>query len=105
MISSFHQRGADLFKLSPNHSLALLLQLGSIINSVTLSTEGDSISWTLSWTNASTVRSCYHVLNDGGLRSQFKSTIWKCIAPLKIKVFAWLVMKDKILTHANLLRK
>ena len=31
--------------------------------------------------------------------------IWKCEAPLKIKVFTWLVIHDKILSKENLAKK
>ena len=56
----------------------------------------------ISANKAFSVKSCYDILNDGRVRSIFRNSIWKSIAPFKIKVFAWLVVHDKILSIANL---
>ena len=77
----------------------------NIMESLSLSSEEDNLQWTLTSNNIFSVKSCYGFLNDGGLRSQFMNSIWKCSAPLKIEVFAWLVTHDKIFSKANFLRK
>ena len=70
-----------------------------------LSSNDVSISWLASSDNLYSVKSCYALLNDGGLRSQHGNDIWKCNAPLKIKVFTWLVIHNKILSRENLTKK
>ena len=89
MKSSYKTRGVDLF--NSNHVL--------------LSNEEDSISWLLTQSKAFSIKSCYETLNDGGLHSTFKTNIWKNAAPLKVKLFTWLALKDKILSCANLAKR
>ena len=109
MILACRDRGMDLFSLNhnlnQNHSLSLIRHFNGIINSVFLSSEEDSISWTLSESKNFTVKSCYDILNDRGLRSVFKTSIWRSAAPLNVKFFAWLAFHDKILSRANLVKK
>ena len=105
MISSYHYRGVDLFNINPNHSFSLLPYLSSIINSVFLLAEEDKILWMLSQTKDFTIKSYYDILNDGELHSVFKNSIWKCAAPLKVKIFTRLAFKDKILSWANLAKR
>lgn len=80
-------------------------QFITIMVSLNLSSGEDNLQWILTSNQIFFVKSCYDFLNDGGLKSQFMNNIWKCVALLKIKVFAWLVIHDKILSRANLLRK
>ena len=75
------------------------------MESLALSNEEDKMQWILTTNTTFSVKSCYASLNDGGLRSQFRNSIWKSLVPLKIKNFAWLVTHDKILSRDNLARK
>lgn len=47
----------------------------------------------------------YTFLNAGGLRSLVNNSIWKGDCPLKIKIFNWLALDNKILTLDNLARR
>ena len=50
-------------------------------------------------------KSCYQFLRDGGTRSKVADSIWKSKILLKFKGFSWIVVHDKILTNANLVKK
>ena len=82
-----------------------LLEFNAILESLVLSSENDAMSWSVSSNKLYSVKSCYAILNDGGLRSQHAMDIWKCKVPLKTKVFTWLVVHDKILSRENLAKK
>ena len=96
MLSYFRTNNVDLFSSidisSPvAYILALAQQLHKficIMESLDLNTEDDDILWTLSADNSYLVNTCYALINDGGIRSQYRKHIWKCCAPLKIKIFA-----------------
>ena len=62
----------------------------------------DKISWYFTCSSVSSVKSCYTILNDGGHRSLFTKSIWKNVAPLKVKVFDWLACHDKIFSKVDL---
>ena len=79
-----------------------LIEFNTIMEALELSPDNDSISWSASSDNLYSVKSCYALLNDGGLRSLYGLDIWKCKVPIKTKVFAWLVTHDKILSRENL---
>ena len=55
--------------------------------------------------NVFLVKSYYDILNNGGVRSDYWHSILKCVAPLKVKVFAWHVVHDKVLSRSNLHRR
>ena len=105
MISSYQTREVDLFYPNPSLFSLLLLQMSGVINSIHLSHVKDSISWHLTQSNAFSIKSCYEALNDGTFHSPFKTMIWKSTVPLKMKIFIWLALKDKILSHANLAKR
>ena len=88
-----------------NNVFQQLLVFNSIMDDLVSSLENDSILWSASLDNLYSVKSSYSLLKDGGLRSIYGSDIWKCIAPLKTKIFAWLVIHDKILSRENLAKK
>ena len=96
MLLYFRSNSIDLFSSidlssSAAYILALAQQLHkfiSIMESLQLNSEVDDILWTLFANNSYSVKTCYALINDGGIRSQFCKHIWKCSAPLKIKIFA-----------------
>ena len=64
-----------------NNVFHQLLDFNSIMDDLVPSPENDSISWFASSDNLYSVKYCYGLLNDGGLRSMYGLDIWKCIAP------------------------
>ena len=105
MVAAFPRLGLGLFRCDPAIPLELFAQLVDIISATNLSSIEDSIIWSITSSQVFTIKSCYNVLNDGGLRSPFKNTIWKSAVPLKVKIFSWLTLKDKILSRANLIKR
>ena len=113
MLMHFRSNSVDLFGnidafSSDAYILALAQQLHKFINimeSLQLNTEVDVIMWTLTANKFYSVKSCYALINDGGIRSQYNKHIWKCCASLKINIFGWLAMHDKILSEENLIKK
>ena len=65
----------------------------------------DRLLWRWSITGTFTVYSFYKWLEYGGIPNTEYDTIWKSKIPLKIKIFLWLVRKNKILTKLNLVKK
>jgi hypothetical protein len=51
------------------------------------------------------VQSLYGVLNDGGIKHIFTLVVWKLQVPLRIHIFLWLLIKNKILTRDNLMKR
>ena len=105
MVVAFPRLGVGLFRFSPTISLGLLSQLANIISATNFTSVENSIFQSITSSLVFTIRSCYNILNDGGLRSPFKNTIWKSTVPLKVKVFSWLALKDQILSRANLIKR
>ena len=111
VFSKFRRNDMTLFKpFDPNSPIApkifhQLLKFNAILESLVLNPDRDSISWSVSSNTIYSVKSCYALLNDGGLRALYANDIWKCNAPLKIKVFTWLIIHDKILSKENLAKK
>lgn len=51
------------------------------------------------------VRSLYHLSNFGGVLDQACAAIWKCSAPNKNKIFAWLWVKGRIKVRSVLMKQ
>ena len=111
LFSKFRRNDLNIFKpFDPNSPVAhkifhQLLNFNAIFESLVLNPENDSISWSVSSNKIYSVKPCYALLNDGGLKALHARDIWKCKVPLKIKVFTWLVIHDKILSKENLAKK
>jgi zinc-binding in reverse transcriptase len=67
--------------------------------------ESDSIKWRWNTNGLFSIKSCYTWLDYEGISSTRYQSIWKATIPLKIKIFIWLVQKNKVLTKDNLLKK
>ena len=65
----------------------------------------DRLIWRWSKDDNFTVHSFYQWLEYGGIPNKEYNSIWKSHIPLKIKIFLWLVRRDKILTKINLVAK
>ena len=65
----------------------------------------DEITW--KWTNTGifTVKTAHTTLKIEPRLHMAISKIWKVRAPPRIKIFAWLAIKNRILTHDNLQKR
>jgi hypothetical protein len=65
----------------------------------------DRLLWRWSNNGQFSVHSFYTWLEFGGIPNSEFDTIWKAPIPLKVKIFLWLLKKNKVLTKLNLVKK
>jgi hypothetical protein len=80
-------------------------RLLALLSNVSLSTNQDDIVWKCNADGVFTVKSYYNFINDSGIRCAFTRIIWKAKIPEKVKIFIWLVTKNRILTIENLKKR
>jgi zinc-binding in reverse transcriptase len=94
------------FTRTLNNALSQQLQsLYTLLSSVALNHNTNIIIWRWSTSGLFSVRSCYNWLDFGGVKSNRFQITWSATIPLKIKIFFWLVQRNKILTKDNLRKK
>jgi hypothetical protein len=64
-----------------------------------------TIKWTLDKTQTFTTKSLYQLLTHGGVRDLLCTLVWKWKVPLKVKVFLWQMIHDKLQTATTLKRR
>lgn len=64
-----------------------------------------SITWRWNVTGKFSSKSAYHVLINPRIKSSDTRFIWKNKSPLKVKIFTWALLKDKVPTWESLLNK
>jgi hypothetical protein len=67
--------------------------------------QGDKRGWRLDKTDCFSVSNLYNIMNWGGIKQESAESIWRCAAPKKGKIFAWLLIKGRIKVRAVLLRQ
>ncbi len=65
----------------------------------------DVIRWRWTSSEAYSVKSMYKFLQDSGVIDKSFVQLWKSKIPLKVKIFVWLVLKRRVLTTDNLLKR
>jgi zinc-binding in reverse transcriptase len=65
----------------------------------------DIILWRWHSKASFSMHSLYRWLEYGGFKNTDFAVIWKTNIPLKIKIFVWLVRKNRVLTKINLSKK
>ena len=86
-LSKFKRNYKDLFNFidlaSPiaNKIYQQMHEFMNILEPLDLNSDDDVILWPPSTDNLFSVKTCYALLNDGGLRSQYRINIWKRCAP------------------------
>jgi hypothetical protein len=70
--------------------------LRELINSVTLSETRDSVQWVLEKSSAFSTSSLYNELTFTGCSNRWLMNVWKTKVHLKIRIFLWQVINDKI---------
>ncbi len=83
----------------------LILELKATVNIVALSNTQDEIRWRWTKTECFSVKSLYAFLQDGGVSDGCSTHLWRTRGPLKVKVFGWLLLKRRLLTKDNLLKR
>jgi hypothetical protein len=77
-------------------------QLQALVEGAIIGGERDTILWGLSPWKKSTTSSLYKFLTSGGVSCRMAKKVWKCKIPLKIKVFVWKVLQDRVQTAQQL---
>jgi hypothetical protein len=72
---------------------------------VTLAEGRDRVYWGLDQSGKYTAKSLYKFMTTGGVRDMQMMAIWKCNIPLKVKIFIWMAMHDRIQVKVQLKRK
>lgn len=85
-------------------SLELWNHIKECCAQVVLSTQRDTIKWTLSKNGIYTVKSYYRHMIETGLKCPH-AFMWKTRMPPRVKVFMWLALRNSILTRDNLHRR
>lgn len=83
------------------HSIAPNMQLPA---SIILNQNGDRLCWKWSESRAYSANSAYKIMISGGKINWRYKVLWKCNAPMNPKVFVYLLLRGKLLTHEVLLR-
>lgn len=87
LLTEWHSLHTQLINCTPNPSIS------------------DTLSWRWSNIGAFSVHSFYLWLEYGGIKNSTYTTILLSKMPLKIKIFLYLLKRNKILTKGNLLKK
>jgi mannosylglycoprotein endo-beta-mannosidase len=85
-------------------SLEMWNKLLDMCGNTSLSQEPDRVSWKLTRSGVFSVKSLYTYLMARQVLFPYKM-IWRLKIPLKIKAFIWLIVKNRILTKMNLVKK
>jgi hypothetical protein len=72
-----------------------------LIDNTTLSSGPDEVVWNLEQTGTYSVSSMYAKLSQGATVAHFKD-VWAAKIPLKIRIFSWQLILDRLPSSANL---
>ena len=100
------EEGWELFRFRRTllgDSLAQWENLKSIVDGIQLNDQHDRVRWTIGSSGKFKVKNLYLQLRSTASHP-FK-LIWKFKFPLKIKKIVWLVLRNRILTKDNLLKR
>jgi hypothetical protein len=80
-------------------------QLQVLLQGVQLSTLPDQITWGLTKSKQFTTASLYQFLTASGVTSHVVKKIWKCKVPLKVRIFMWQAIQNRLQTTQLLRNK
>ncbi|XP_078164546.1 uncharacterized protein LOC144559402 [Carex rostrata] len=83
-------------------STALMQELNAYLVS---QEEPDQLSWKWGLNEKFTVKTSYEAMASGPFIESCNAKVWQLKAPLRILIFGWLAIKERILTTDNLTRK
>ncbi len=92
------------FDSSSPHDSVLVHNLKTLVLGLSPSTGADSVEWRWASSGTFTVRSFYNFLQDSGVSDRRFVQLWQIKAPLKVKIFCWLVLRNRIRTMDKLLK-
>ncbi len=63
------------------------------------------VKWRWTTSESFSVKSLYTFLQDSGVREDRFTRLWQVRTPLKVKIFEWLLLRSRLPTKENLLRR
>jgi hypothetical protein len=78
------------------NQVAKLGELVEKLQRVSLSDDEDMVRWALEKSGCFSTSSLYRFLSSGGVHSRRMEEIWGTKLPLKIRIFLWQVVHDKL---------
>lgn len=82
-----------------------LERMMSLIGEYGISDDKDKPGWVLSKSGIYTVNSLYKRMTIRGIGCPIYKHIWNIIVPLKVKIFMWILLKNRFQTKGNLVFK
>lgn len=76
--------------------------LMNLIIDVRITEGGDKVTWVLEKSGIYTTKSMYRMLAHRGVVNYRMRKVWGSKIPLKIKIFLWLAMQNRLQTGVNL---
>jgi zinc-binding in reverse transcriptase len=80
-------------------------QLLFILHSIKFQNQPDSSFWHLDKSGIYSVNSLYKFLNSGEIHYYLTKSVWTLKIPLKVKLFLWLALHNRIFTRDNLSKR
>ena len=76
-----------------------------VLDEVSLSDGRDEVFWVLERSQQYLAKSLYNLMTFGGVQDVQMMFIWKCNIPLKVKIFLWMAIHDRIQCGVQLKKK
>jgi hypothetical protein len=73
-----------------------------LLSEVALSDTDDIVTWGLTASKMFTTSSLYKLRMTGGVAKKLNRQIWKCKVPLKVRIFLWQDLQDRLQTGQQL---
>lgn len=93
------------FSCSSQNDNTLVQHLMESVDAMALTNRQDEVRWRWTRSEVFSVKSLYLFLQDGGVVVKRYDRTWKMRSLLKVKIFVWLVLKNKVLTKDNLMKR
>lgn len=100
-VQDFWREGEWVINFRRTLSVVEATQWDDLLNTIKeteLTGETDSVKWALEKSGQYTTRSMYRMLAHRGVVNQRMRSIWGCRMPLKLKIFLWLTMQNRLQT-------
>lgn len=79
--------------------------LQELLRDVQLTEGPDKVLWALERSHKYSTKSLYNAMTTGGVIDARMMMVWKCPIPLKVKIFVWMAVHDRIQCGVQLKKK
>lgn len=81
------------------------LELVNTIKDIEITEGAHEVKWALEKSGQFTTKSVYRMIAHRGVSNYRMRKTWECKLPLKLKIFLWLIMQDRLQTGITLRRR